>query len=166
MVLKKKIRKSNFTKIIKPFFPLKTSSIKKKKSLATLSIGGNIGDVPRRFDRLIIMLQRSPLVSIVATSPILKNPPFGYLDQPYFYNAIIIIHSKLEPKRLMCYLLGIEKKLGRKRTFQNAPRKIDIDMLGYNNRIINTRLLTIPYEKAMSRESVIIPIYWMKRGTV
>lgn len=63
----------------------------------------------------------------------------------------------------MRYLLAIEKRLGRKRTFQNAPRKIDIDMLGYNNRIINTPLLTIPYEKAMERESVVIPIYWMER---
>ena len=163
MVLKKKIRKSSFTKIIKPFFPLKTSHIKKKKGLATLSIGGNIGDVLRRFDKLIIMLQKSPLVSVVQTSPILKNPPFGYLDQPYFYNAIITIYSELEPKKLMRYLLAIEKRLGRKRTFQNAPRKIDIDMLGYNNRIINTPLLTIPYEKAMERESVVIPIYWMER---
>lgn len=165
MVLKKKIKKSNFTKIRKPFFPLSILQTEKKEGLATLSIGGNIGDVLRRFDRLIIILQRSSLVSVVQTSPILKNPPFGYLDQPYFYNAIIIIYSKLEPKKLMRYLLAIEKRLGRKRTFQNAPRKIDIDMLGYNNRIINTHLLTIPYEKAMNRESVVIPVYWMKRGT-
>jgi 2-amino-4-hydroxy-6-hydroxymethyldihydropteridine diphosphokinase len=166
MLLKKKIKKSNFTKITKPFFPLGVFDIKKKDNLATLSIGGNIGDVLRCFDKLVIILQRSSLVSIIATSPILKNPPFGYLNQDYFYNAIVIIHSKLEPKKLLLYLLKIEKRLGRKRTFQNAPRKIDIDMLGYNNRIIKTNFLTIPYERAMDRESVIIPMYWMKKGSV
>ncbi|MBN2767944.1 MAG: 2-amino-4-hydroxy-6-hydroxymethyldihydropteridine diphosphokinase [Campylobacterales bacterium] len=163
-MLKKKIKNSNFTKITKPLFPIIHSHLHAKKGYATLSIGGNIDDTLRRFDRLIILLQKSSFISLVATSPILKNPPFGYLEQAYFYNAIIIIQTNLEPKKLMRYLLKIEKKLGRKRTFQNAPRKIDIDMLRYDDRIIRTKFLTIPYEKAMNRESVIIPIYWMKRG--
>ena len=163
MILTKKIN-GDLEKIKKPFYPMNDRSKQGKKGMVTLSIGGNIGDVLRRFDKLFVMFRKSPFVSIVATSPILKNPPFGYLDQPDFYNAIIILHSNLKPKRLMRYLLNIEKRLGRKRTFQNAPRKIDIDMLRYDDRIINTRSLIIPYKKAMNRESVITPLCWMKRG--
>ena len=58
---------------------------------ATLGIGGNIGDVRRRFNHLFHFLQKSSLVDIIETAPILKNPPFGYLEQEYFYNSLIIV---------------------------------------------------------------------------
>ena len=77
------------------------SSASKKKYRAVLGIGGNIGDVRRRFNHLFFFFRRSPYVDILETSPVLKNPPFGYLNQPYFFNSIVLIKTSLNPKELL-----------------------------------------------------------------
>jgi 2-amino-4-hydroxy-6-hydroxymethyldihydropteridine diphosphokinase len=129
---------------------------------ATLGIGGNMGDVPRRFNHLFYHLKRSPLLEIIETSPILKNPPFGYIEQDYFYNALIIVKTCLRPKALLRYILHIEKKFGRKRSFPNAPRTLDIDMIFYEQEKMETTVLTIPHHGWRDRTSVLIPLIHMK----
>ena len=129
---------------------------------AILGIGGNIGDVRRRFNHLFIYFQKSPFLEIVESSPILKNPPFGYLEQDDFYNALIVVKTCLRPKALLRYILRSEKKFGRKRSFANAPRTLDIDMIFYEDVQINSRELTLPHPYWASRSSVIIPLSYLK----
>lgn len=140
--------------------------LSKKKSLkayrALLGIGGNIGDVRRRFNHLFVVLNRSPYVDVIETSPILKNPPFGYLEQDYFYNALIIVKTCLHPKALLRYILRIEKKFGRKRSFPDAPRTLDIDMIFYEQESIQSKELTVPHPHWHERTSVIIPLVHMQ----
>ena len=142
-----------------PYFSKKKST---KAFQATLGIGGNLGDVPRRFNHLFVALQRSAVLDIVETSPILKNPPFGYLEQDDFHNALVIVKTCLRPKALLRYILHIEKKFGRKRSFPDAPRTLDIDMIFYENVEMQTKELTVPHPHWKSRTSVVIPLTYIK----
>jgi len=129
---------------------------------ALLGIGGNIGDVVRRFEHLLCYLKRSSFVSVIETAPILKNPPFGYMEQGDFYNSVLLIETLLGPKELLRYLLRVEKVFGRKRLFKDAPRTLDIDILFYENVKMDTKNLTLPHPGWMKRDSVLIPLSYMK----
>ena len=129
---------------------------------ALLGIGGNIGDVMRRFMHLFYYFERSKFLRIVETSPILKNPPFGYTEQADFYNALVLVETQLTPKMLLRYVLRVERLFGRKRSFQDAPRTLDIDIIFYENVRMETQTLTLPHPGWMSRSSVLIPLSHMK----
>ena len=134
-----------------------------------LGVGGNVGDMVRRFEHLYFFLVQSPYLCIVETSPILKNPPFGYYDQSDFYNATIHIKTFLSPREILRYVLKVEKLFGRVRSFANAPRTLDIDIIFYENREINREDLVLPHPHWSERDSVLIPlkkmkgIRWLKR---
>ena len=159
--MQKKLDNKN-TLIYQKNYPYLSKKKSTKPYQSTLGIGGNMGDVPRRFNHLFYHLKRSPFVEIVETSPILRNPPFGYVEQDYFYNALIIVKTCLRPKALLRYILRVEKKFGRKRSFPNAPRTLDIDMIFYEQEKIESELLTIPHHGWRDRTSVIIPLIHMK----
>jgi len=127
-----------------------------------LGIGGNIGDVLRRFEHLFYYLKRFSFVHVIETAPILKNPPFGYIDQGDFYNSLILIETSLDPKTLLRYVLRVEKVFGRKRLFKDGPRTLDIDIIFYENVKMETKNLTLPHPGWMKRSSVLIPLSHMK----
>lgn len=123
-----------------------------------LGIGGNIGDVIRRFEHLLVYLARSPLIRVVESAPILKNPPFGYSEQNDFYNSVLHVETTLSPKALLRYVLYVEKIFGRKRLFKDSPRTLDIDILFYENVVLNTKQLILPHHGWRERPSVLIPL--------
>lgn len=127
-----------------------------------LGIGGNIGDVVRRFDHLLFYMKRSSLVRVLETAPILRNPPFGHMDQEDFYNSLIRIETFLSPKALLRYVLFIEKRFGRKRLFKDGPRTLDIDIIFYEDKTIKTKHLVLPHPGWKERASVLIPLSMMK----
>ena len=133
------------------------------KHKAILGIGGNIGDTIRRFERLFYYLQKSNQIHIIQTSPILKNPPFGYTNQDDFYNAILVVETSLTPKELLRFVLRVEKQFGRKRSFKDAPRTLDIDMIFFDNITMNSRELILPHPHYSSRVSVLIPLSHIQR---
>jgi len=144
------------------YFPFQTQKNSPLPHCATLGIGGNIGEVRERFQRLFFYLQQSTIVDIIETSPILKNPPFGYTQQADFYNAIMIVKTALPTHQLLKYLLYVEKRFKRIRAFKDSPRTLDIDMIFYDKMSINTRYLTIPHPHFHERESVLIPLSYIK----
>ena len=133
-----------------------------KRYAVTLGVGGNVGDVPRRLEKLIVTLQRENLCSVIQTGPILKNPPFGYMDQADFYNSVILVKTDLKPLAFLKYILAVERRFGRKRSFANAPRTLDIDIIFYENRKMKTKNLTLPHPHWQERESVVIPLSYME----
>ncbi|TNF43726.1 MAG: 2-amino-4-hydroxy-6-hydroxymethyldihydropteridine diphosphokinase [Epsilonproteobacteria bacterium] len=141
-------------------FPARFAS--KSGHEALLGIGGNIGDVVRRFEHLFYYLKRSSLVRVLETAPILQNPPFGYTKQGDFYNSLIRIETFLTPKALLRYVLRVEKIFGRKRLFKDGPRTLDIDIIFYENVTMETKDLTLPHPGWRERESVLIPLSMMK----
>lgn len=124
----------------------------------TVGIGGNIGDVKRRFEHLFFAIKRDRRVRLLQTSFILKNPPFGFEAQDDFLNSIIVVKTNMQPRAFLDYLMRLEKKFSRTRSFANAPRTLDLDIIFFDNRVINTPKLTIPHNSWHKRESVIIPL--------
>ena len=131
---------------------------------ALLGIGGNMGDVVRRFNHLFWYFKRSSFINVIETAPILKNPPFGYTEQDDFYNSLILIETRLSPKALLTYVLRVEKVFGRKRLFKDGPRTLDIDIIFYENVEMNTKTLTLPHPGWMQRTSVLTPLSYMKKA--
>jgi 2-amino-4-hydroxy-6-hydroxymethyldihydropteridine diphosphokinase len=158
-MIKKKIDAKN--SLIKThFFPTISSSKGGHKAL--LGIGGNIGDVVRRFEHLFWYFKRSAFVHVIETAPILKNPPFGYTRQEDFYNSLMLVETDLTPEALLRYVLRVEKVFGRKRLFKDGPRTLDIDIIFYENVKMETKHLSLPHPGWMKRNSVLIPLSHMK----
>ena len=137
-------------------------SSEKGGNKALLGIGGNVGDVARRFNHLYWYFKRSAFVHVIETAPMLKNPPFGYTKQNDFYNSLMLIETKLSPIALLAYLLRVEKIFGRKRLFKDGPRTLDIDIIFYENVQMHTKRLTLPHPGWMQRTSVLVPLSLMK----
>ena len=152
---------------LETFKNLRRSYAKSRKSshryIATVGIGGNIGDVKRRFERLYLSLKKDKRVTLLRTSLILRNPPFGFADQDDFFNSIALLKTSMQPKFFLDYLMRIEKRFARKRSFANAPRTLDLDIIFFDNRVINTQKLQIPHAKWFERESVLIPLTDIQR---
>ena len=133
-----------------------------KRYKVTVGIGGNVGDVKRRFEHLLTLLQKEKRVDVIQTSLILKNPPFGFINQDDFFNSIIVLQVNMQPKEFLGYLMRLEKKFGRRRSFANAPRTLDLDIIFFEDRVIKTEKLTIPHADWSNRESVVIPLSRIK----
>ena len=110
--------------------------------------------MPRRFEHLLVALKRVAGVDVVRSSAILRNPPFGYLKQPFFYNAVLVVRTLLEPHRLLTLLQQMEKRFGRRRSFANAPRTLDLDIIFFDGRVIHSKRLTVPHPHWHERQSV------------
>lgn len=145
------------------FFPIVNKDNKSYKNVVVVGIGGNEGNVRKRFRNLYMYFSKNRLVSISQTSSILQNPPFGYLNQNDFYNAIIVIRTSLSPKAFLKFLLHVEKIFGRKRSFKNAPRTLDLDIIFYDDIKYNDKNLKIPHPSWDQRESVVLPLLNLKR---
>jgi 2-amino-4-hydroxy-6-hydroxymethyldihydropteridine diphosphokinase len=95
---------------------------------------------------------------ITATSSIYETEAWGYKEQPAFLNQALLIETSLEAEKLMEEILKIEMALGRKREIPLGPRIIDIDIIYFNNEIINTSNLTIPHPSMADRKFVLMPL--------
>lgn len=157
MALRRKID-DRHTIYIEPNFPRHV----KKKSVyryrAHLGVGGNIGDVRRRMNHLWFYLQRLSLLEVIQSGVILRNPPFGYTQQGDFENTVMEIATSLQPRTLLRLIWRIEKRFGRRRSFANAPRTLDLDILFFEKRSIHTKELVIPHPHWHERVSVTIPL--------
>jgi len=128
----------------------------------TIGIGGNVGDVRRRFAHLEVYFMRDKRVEFLQRSLILKNPPFGFINQDDFFNSIIILKTSMQPTQFLDYLMKVEKKFGRKRSFANAPRTLDLDIIFFDNRVVKKEKLSIPHPEYSKRVSVLIPLKGLK----
>ncbi|OBV28354.1 2-amino-4-hydroxy-6-hydroxymethyldihydropteridine diphosphokinase [Helicobacter sp. CLO-3] len=128
-----------------------------------LGIGANIGtkaQIKSRFFHLLRFFARHPRFSLIRTSPIYHNPPFGYANQPYFYNAIFALRASLSVIEAFALVFYLERKFGRarQRAHKNAPRTLDIDIIFYDQLILKRPYLTIPHPKYHERPSVLVPM--------
>ena len=117
-----------------------------------------MGDTKRRMEHLWVYLQRHPMLKPVRSGAILRNPPFGYAEQDDFENTVIEVATSLEPRALLRLVWRIEKRFGRKRSFPNAPRTLDLDILFFEDRVVQYKELIIPHPHWKGRGSVRIPL--------
>lgn len=145
------------------FFPFLRSANPAFKHTVVVGIGGNEGDVKKRFVALFRFLQNDRRFFVVETSPILQNPPFGYCEQNDFYNAVMVMQTSLHVRTVLKTLLHVEKLFGRKRSFKNAPRTLDLDIIFFDTLKRKQKHLTLPHPHWAERLSVIIPLVLLKR---
>ena len=122
-----------------------------------LLTGGNEGD------RYLHMQQARANIElicgrIIRVSALYETAPWGKTDQADFINQVLLIETLLRPKDLLQSIFEIEKALGRKRSIRNAPRTIDIDILFYDDEIIESAGLTIPHPRISERRFVLEPL--------
>ncbi|MEF3280765.1 MAG: 2-amino-4-hydroxy-6-hydroxymethyldihydropteridine diphosphokinase [Elusimicrobiota bacterium] len=121
-----------------------------------ISIGTNIGDRIYNIKKAIDFIsQKNQIIDI---SSLYITKPMYYLNQPYFINCAIKIKTSLSPYNLLNFILEIENKMGRKRSFKNSPRIIDLDLIYYGDLIIKSKKLFIPHPKLYERAFVLIPL--------
>jgi len=129
-----------------------------------LALGSNLGDRERN---LIDAIER--LSEVIVTQQIsapYDTGPVGYIDQPRFMNAVVRGETKLTPEDLLDFVKKIEVDLGRTASFVNGPRLVDIDILLYDDVVLNTPLLTIPHPRYTERAFVLIPLSEIGPDTV
>jgi 2-amino-4-hydroxy-6-hydroxymethyldihydropteridine diphosphokinase len=122
-----------------------------------LLIGGNMGE------RMANLAAARNSINIdcgriTATSSIYETEAWGYKEQPAFLNQALLIETSLEAEKLMEEILKIEMALSRKREIPLGPRIIDIDIIYFNDEIINTSNLTIPHPSMADRKFVLMPL--------
>ncbi len=123
---------------------------------AYLSLGSNLGDRQQNLTRAIDLLAQR--VKIEKTSSLYVTEPVDYRDQPLFLNAVCRIQTSLAADELLGLAKRIEAALGRKPSFRNGPRPIDIDILFYGDCILNLPHLTIPHPRLEERAFVLVPL--------
>lgn len=121
-----------------------------------IALGSNLGD--RQQNLTLALAALPPAVTVLRTSPIYETPPWGYIDQPTFLNQVVQAETNLTPLELLAYLKEIEKTLGRKDSFKNGPRQLDMDILLYGQAVINLPQLVIPHPRMHERGFVLVPL--------
>ena len=145
------------------FFPSRKAKSHTFLHKAVIGVGGNKGDVKKRFVKLYRYFQNDRRFRIVQTSSVLKNPPFGYLEQDDFYNAMMTVQTSLHVNAMLKVLLHVEKVFGRKRSFKNGPRTLDLDIIFFDNLRRKQKHISLPHPHWEERLSVMIPLMMLKR---
>jgi 2-amino-4-hydroxy-6-hydroxymethyldihydropteridine diphosphokinase len=127
---------------------------------ALLALGGNLGNVRATFERAITMLCADDAVRLDARSSDYRTPPWGVTDQPAFINAAIVVTTSLDPHALLMRVQSIERALGRDRINERrwGPRPIDIDILAFDDVVLNDPDLTLPHPHLFERAFVLLPL--------
>jgi 2-amino-4-hydroxy-6-hydroxymethyldihydropteridine diphosphokinase len=99
-----------------------------------------------------------PEIYVLAESHIYETPPWGYEDQPAFLNMVLKTETDLEPEALLKYLKQLEVELGRKQNFRWGPRLIDLDILFYDDLVLDSPPLVIPHMRLHERAFVLVPL--------
>ncbi len=121
-----------------------------------LGLGSNLGDRQANLDRALSLL--SQRVGEMQVSSVYDTEPLGNINQPRFLNMVCQVYTSLAPAELLALVKGIELKLGRASHKPNAPRPIDIDVLLYNDQVIETPELTVPHPRLTERAFVLVPL--------
>jgi 2-amino-4-hydroxy-6-hydroxymethyldihydropteridine diphosphokinase len=120
-----------------------------------LGLGSNLGNREENIKNAISRLSSDPEIHITTRSSMIETKPYGNIDQPYFINSVIEIDTDIPAENLFSKCITVENELGRKRNEKWGPRTIDIDILFYNDQIINSQKLTIPHPDLHNREFVL-----------
>lgn len=128
------------------------------KILATIGLGANLDDPAAQVEYALAELDRLPDTRLVARSSLYASAPVGYVDQPDFINAVAQIETALAPRALLTALLDIEHRHGRERSFRNAPRTLDLDLLLHGDSVLETPQLVLPHPRMHERAFVLAPL--------
>ncbi|RHW61366.1 2-amino-4-hydroxy-6-hydroxymethyldihydropteridine diphosphokinase [Clostridium botulinum] len=124
---------------------------------AYVAFGSNIGEKENYIKKALEKIEERKM-KIIKVSPIYETEPYGVLDQDSFLNGVVKIETNLTPEDLIGELLNIEEQLDRVRERRWGPRTIDLDIIFYDDLIINEKDLVIPHKDMENREFVLKPL--------
>lgn len=125
---------------------------------AFICIGSNIGDRAVNISSAVNLLKEYKNISLVKISALYETKPFGVKKQPDFYNCALEIDTDYTPEDLLMILKSVEKKIGRKETFEWGPREIDLDLVLFGKMRINNAKLKIPHPGIYERDFFLVPL--------
>jgi len=121
-----------------------------------LALGSNIGNRLANLRAAINNL--TPQMSVKIKSSVYETPPWGFTAQPEFLNQVIMAETYLQPQALLSHLKRLETALGRTPSFQNGPRLIDMDILFFDDLVLDTPPLVVPHPRLHERAFVLVPL--------
>ena len=125
---------------------------------AFIGLGANLGEPQRQVQQAFRELDAIPHTRVVRTSSLYRSAPLGYAEQPSFVNAVAQVETALPAERLLAELHAIETRHGRSRSFANAPRTLDLDLLLFGNAILDAPGLKVPHPRMHERAFVLLPL--------
>jgi len=127
---------------------------------ALLALGGNLGDARETLVRAIAALTEAGDIRLQARSSDYMTPPWGVEDQPPFVNLCIAVDTALTPQALLARAQAVERAFGRDRASEQrwGPRTLDIDILTYDDLVLNEPELTLPHPRLFERAFVLVPL--------
>jgi len=126
-----------------------------------IGIGSNIGDRIGYIQQAHCLLNDTNGIQVLESSSLYETEPVGYKDQEWFINAVLKTETTLSPEEFLNQCFRIENQLGRVRhpkLSKNGPRTIDLDILFYDNKIINTEIMEIPHPRMHQRAYALVPL--------
>lgn len=123
-----------------------------------LALGANLGDRRANLKEALERLRAGGQIRLIRLSSLYETEPFGYQDQPRFLNMVVEAHTSFTPLELLDYVKLIEGELGRQPDFRNGPRPIDLDLLFYDDLILEEERLQIPHPRMRGRGFVFVPL--------
>jgi 2-amino-4-hydroxy-6-hydroxymethyldihydropteridine diphosphokinase len=121
-----------------------------------LALGTNLGN--RLANLKAARAALTPQMDLKAQSQIYETPPWGFTEQDKFLNQVLKVETYLEPEALLKHLKRLEVALGRVPSFENGPRLIDMDILFFDDLVMDTPELTIPHPRLHERAFVLVPL--------
>lgn len=121
-----------------------------------LALGSNMGN--RLANLKAALSNLTPQMAVKLKSSVYETPPWGFTEQAEFLNQVIMVETYLQPQALLSHLKRLETALGRVPSFQNGPRLIDIDILFFDDLVLNTPPLVIPHPRLHERAFVLVPL--------
>lgn len=123
-----------------------------------LSLGSNAGDRRQMLERALARLEASGQVIVLRQSSLYETEPVGKTDQPWFYNLVAEIQTRLTPHELLDLAQAVERDLGRTRDVRWGPRTVDIDIVLYGGEQVSTPRLAVPHPEMARRRFVLLPL--------
>jgi 2-amino-4-hydroxy-6-hydroxymethyldihydropteridine diphosphokinase len=127
-------------------------------TLAFVGVGANLDEPRRQVQQAFLELAALPHTRLVRTSSLYRSQPVGHAEQPQFVNAVAQLETGLPAERLLAELQAIEARHGRRRSFANAPRTLDLDLLLFGDAVIDSEALKVPHPRMHERAFVLIPL--------
>lgn len=125
---------------------------------AYIALGANLGDPVATVRAAFGALANMTESRVLHSSSLYRTAPVGITEQPEFVNAVAQIETSLAPEALLDALLDIEQRFGRIRAERNGPRTLDLDILLYNDQIVDLPRLTLPHPRLHLRAFVLYPL--------
>jgi 2-amino-4-hydroxy-6-hydroxymethyldihydropteridine diphosphokinase len=125
---------------------------------AYVGLGANLGQPERAVRQAFLELDAIAHTRVVKRSSLYRSDPVGHAQQPRFVNAVAQIATELSAERLLGELHALEAKHGRNRSFPNAPRTLDLDLLLFGDAVLDAPSLRVPHPRMHERAFVLVPL--------